>query len=62
MEQHNKLNQRGFKVRIEGVTNMEDDDDEIEEDIQTDRDDPVKNIGNGLTESGGNYGTGITVS
>jgi len=33
MQQHNKLNQRGFKVRIEGVANMEDDDDEIEEDI-----------------------------
>jgi hypothetical protein len=42
-----------------------DDEDEIEEEIQTDRDDHIhaaRNIGNGLTESGGAYGTGITVS
>ena len=61
------MHQRGFKVRIEGIgAHMnEDNEDVIEEDIQTDRDEQnnqMKNIGNGLTESGGNYGTGITVS
>ena len=55
----------GFKVSIDGVDNK-DEDEEIEEEIQTDRDDYIqamKNIGQGLTESGNNYGTsGITVS
>lgn len=55
----------GFNVRIDGM-NTKDDEDEIEEEIQTDRDDYnqiMKNVGAGLTESGGNYGTsGITVS
>lgn len=65
----------GFKVSIEGVKKRtaltvedEDDDDEeiIEEDIQTDRDDNLLGgaarggIGNGLTESGQQYG--ITAS
>jgi hypothetical protein len=48
----------GFKVRIDGVDQEEE---EIAEEIQTDRDDftHAKNVG--LTESGG-HGTGITVS
>ena len=61
-------------MAIGGINNKrnddEDDDEEeiIEEDIQTDRDEQNQQnlmrgvMGGGLTESGGNYGGGITVS
>lgn len=59
-----RLNGREFNVRIDRMYSKEDED-EIEEEIQTDRDDQIhaaRNVENGLTESGGGYGTGITVS
>ena len=67
-----KQGRAGFQVAIGGINNKrEDDEDEeeiIEEDIQTDRDEQNQQnlmrgvMGGGLTESGGNYGGGITVS
>ena len=68
-----KKGRGGFKVAIGGIPNKRNDDEDdnddeeiIEEDIQTDRDEQ-NNImrgvmGGGLTESGGQYGGGITVS
>ena len=65
----------GFKVAIGGINNKRNDEEDdieeeemIEEDIQTDRDDQNQQnlmrgvMGVGLTESGGAYGGGITVS
>ena len=57
--------QRSFKVSIDGVHTANDEvESDIEEEIQTDRDDQnLLKVGVGLTESGGyGPGGGITVS